>query len=363
MTEKLTPAINLFSFEDSSLSYRGSKKGSYGNHCSGRSVAGVQNNRSFRAKLVDAGLKAPLAKSAEQWMDAPNRFDLPEVDDPKESLPAKQVQELKADIKAEKVAKQEDSHEEIVESKPEASIKVMPSVEGSSATYNKATGWMAISFSSIPAPELRAEMKSNGFRYNPVRKQWVAKWYPYREELAKKYAGSIEQVDITPNWATKAEAAASQAVKHEELANEARTKADKLWDTIPFGQPVLVGHHSEKHHRKDLETIDRNLNKAVDERKIAQEYQSRAERYGKLATGEAPYKILRRIKRLEADKRKMKRQLLGDVVFIGEKMFRRKGSEPSDETKAEIKKWIGNIESRLEVENKKYKAAGGIVVS
>jgi len=264
------------------LNYRGKSKSSYGNHRSGRSVAGVQNNRSFRAKITDAGLKAPIAKSIEQWMDAPNRFDLPEVDNPKESIPAKQVQELKADIKDEKlagpdyreqaqslekagfekeaeqlrdIAKQEDGHKAIltaiVEDKPKVAVVVKPMVEGSTATYNKATGWMAISFSSIPAPELRTEMKANGFRYNPVRKQWVAKWYPFREDLAKKFAGEVEQVDITPNWVAKAEYAANMVAKHEQESDRHYDEKRKIMDNIPFGQPILVGHYSEKYHRSD----------------------------------------------------------------------------------------------------------------
>jgi len=36
------------------LSYRGKKEGNYGSHRSGRTVHGIQNARSMRAKLVDA---------------------------------------------------------------------------------------------------------------------------------------------------------------------------------------------------------------------------------------------------------------------------------------------------------------------
>lgn len=363
------------------MSYRGKSKSSYGNHRSGRTVAGVQNNRSFRAKITDAGLKAPIAKSIVQWMDAPNRFDLPEVDDQKESLSAKQIEELKDAIKDEKaagpdyrkqaealekagfeaeakkleaIAKQEDSHKEIlkaiVESKPEPSIKVKPSVEGSSATYNKATGWMAISFSSIPAPELRQEMKANGFRYNPVRKQWVAKWYPYREELAKKYAGDIEQVDIKPNWAAKAEHAASMAEKHIEKSEDIHDRAHKLSDAIPFGQPILVGHHSERHHRSDINKIDSWHRKGVEEYEIAQKYADRAERYGKKATGESPGLIYRRIQKLEADKRKMERNKAEAVAKKSQKSI-----EWAD-------KWLNEYNNRLAVEREKYKASGGISI-
>ena len=38
--------------------------------------------------------------------------------------------------------------------------------------------------------------------------------------------------------------------------------AKKISDCIPFGQPILVGHHSEKRHRRDLERIGNGYEKA-----------------------------------------------------------------------------------------------------
>jgi hypothetical protein len=64
------------------LSYRGKSKGSYGNR-SGRTISGVQHARSSRAKSLDAVLKAPLAKTDEQWMNNPSHYDWPNVDMPK----------------------------------------------------------------------------------------------------------------------------------------------------------------------------------------------------------------------------------------------------------------------------------------
>lgn len=461
------------------MSYRGKSQGSYGNHRSGRSVAGVQNNRSFRAKITDAGLKAPIAKSIEQWMDAPNRFDLPEVDMPKELVSSTNTPDnpnavyTETDKLKDKAVKPSDkkpwemayseffdvagseytagdrfnlvyhgrvpSYLKEVEGKtiwvgeqgatpeerihravirqalaqgktvPEEVLKQYPdlketyvvtntryggtreieatspkqaiakavevagvpssyaadlkaekksvvgvatkgSVEGSSATYNKATGWMAISFSSIPAPELRQEMKANGFRYNPVRKQWVAKWYPYREELAKKYAGELQQVDIKPNWAAKAENAANMASKHEQISNETFNRAEKMSDAIPFGQPILVDHYSARSDRNYRGRIQNTYQKSFEEQKIAEKYQDRAERYGQKATGENPGLIYRRIQKLEADKRKMERNKAEAV----EKRSQR-GIEWAD-------KWLNEYNNRLTVEREKYKASGGIPI-
>lgn len=41
--------------------------------------------RNDHAKAKDPGLNAPKARSAKEWLSAPNRFDLPNVDANKKS--------------------------------------------------------------------------------------------------------------------------------------------------------------------------------------------------------------------------------------------------------------------------------------
>jgi hypothetical protein len=45
---------------------------------------------------------------------------------------------------------------------------------------------------------------------------------------------------------------------------------------IPMGQPILVGHHSERHHRNHIEQIDNNMRKSIDSDKKADYYDDRA---------------------------------------------------------------------------------------
>ena len=45
---------------------------------------------------------------------------------------------------------------------------------------------------------------------------------------------------------------------------------------IPPGQPILVGHHSEKHHRRDLARHDSRMRKAFEFQDKAQNQASRA---------------------------------------------------------------------------------------
>ena len=64
------------------MSYRGSSKANYGNI---RRLQRFHARRSPLARHIDEGLKAPIAKTPEQWLAKPNRFDIPEVDAPKKS--------------------------------------------------------------------------------------------------------------------------------------------------------------------------------------------------------------------------------------------------------------------------------------
>ena len=50
-----------------------------------RKAQRIHARRSPTARHVDERLKAPLAKSFEQWQAQPNRFDLPDVDTPKQT--------------------------------------------------------------------------------------------------------------------------------------------------------------------------------------------------------------------------------------------------------------------------------------
>jgi hypothetical protein len=52
-------------------------------------------------------------------------------------------------------------------------------------------------------------------------------------------------------------------------------KADDIASYIPPGQPILVGHHSEKKHRSDLNQIHNSMHKGVEASKKAEYYENR----------------------------------------------------------------------------------------
>lgn len=68
-------------------------------------------------------------------------------------------------------------------------------------------------------------------------------------------------------WATKAS---------ERAANDF-ARADAIASNIPLGQPILVGHHSEKHARADQRRIHSAMDKGCEEYAKAQYHERKAD--------------------------------------------------------------------------------------
>ena len=77
----------------------------------------------------------------------------------------------------------------------------------------------------------------------------------------------------------KAEKLIGYSANAEKRSDEAYKKADMSESAtgIPFGQPILVGHHSERRHRKTIERASRAMDKTIEESNKAENYKSRAE--------------------------------------------------------------------------------------
>lgn len=66
------------------------------------------------------------------------------------------------------------------------------------------------------------------------------------------------------------------AEKHENISTGRHFAARQQLEMIPLGQPILVGHHSERRHRKDLKRIDQHFAKAREHHDTAEYYRRRA---------------------------------------------------------------------------------------
>jgi len=67
-----------------------------------------------------------------------------------------------------------------------------------------------------------------------------------------------------------------QAQNARKQAESAFKTADAISSCIPFGQPILVGHHSEKRHRRAVDKIHNSMRKGIEENKKADYLDARA---------------------------------------------------------------------------------------
>lgn len=66
------------------------------------------------------------------------------------------------------------------------------------------------------------------------------------------------------------------AEKNREESNRRYETSHKLGEMIPFGQPILIGHHSERGHRSLLDKINNNMRKSIELDEKANYYENRA---------------------------------------------------------------------------------------
>lgn len=118
------------------------------------------------------------------------------------------------------------------------------------------------------------------------------------------------------------EKAAARAERSVNRAEKAKQRSDSLYNTasemasvIPMGQPILVGHHSEKRDRRYREQIHNKMGQSVREQEKAEYYRSKAESAEWTARGEKyknPNYLLNRIKEAKSAIKRFGRHLEGN---------------------------------------------------
>ena len=127
-----------------------------------------------------------------------------------------------------------------------------------------------------------------------------------RERLERK-------LEKREEWAEKADARSDSAYK----------RARDLGKHIPLGQPILVGHHSEKRHRAHLKRMDSAARKSCEEHSKASHHRSKAvglERQLKtsiFSDDDNAVKALReKIDTLDAKRKRMRRINAAHKAFV-----------------------------------------------
>lgn len=123
------------------------------------------------------------------------------------------------------------------------------------------------------------------------------------------------------------------ATKANEKSNELYSRSKKMADCIPFGQPILVGHHSEKSDRNFRAKIHNTMGASVKEMQKAEYYENKINSIGKNGISSddpnAIDKLNNKLKSLQEVQEKMKKanklikkindelELISELVKLG----------------------------------------------
>ena len=195
-----------------------------------------------------------------------------------------------------------------------------PLLPHASATYSPDDNKLRLYPSSRLPKDVYDRVKAAGFKWAPKQELFVAPmWTPEREDLLIELCGEIGDEDKTLT-----ERAEERAERFDEYHDNRKAEAERAYaastelaGSIPLGQPILVGHHSERRARKDAERIRDTMTKAVKLWKTATYWTDRAEgaiRHAKYK--ELPSVRARRIKKIEADKRAVERSLAKSAACL-----------------------------------------------
>lgn len=267
--------------------------------------------------------------------------------------------------------------QQALEEEPE---KLIDRVE-CSATYSPDDNKLRLySVAKLP-DDIYQKVRAAGFIWAPRQELFVAPaWSPERADLLLELCGEIDDEDksLVERAEERAERFEEYSEKRADEAHRARERVDDLAGGIPLGQPIIVGHHSERHARKAAEKIRAGMERAVKLWDTANYWEMRAK--GAVATAkykELPAVRFRRIKGLEAEVRSWiasytpadnpphyTNQSDGQYVWCGPKG--RGGSWVKVDALPEIEKraqrWLRHLNNRLSYERGMLEDQGGVAV-
>jgi len=181
------------------------------------------------------------------------------------------------------------------------------------ATYSAEDNKLRLYASERLDTELYERVRKMGFRWASKQELFVAPgWSPQREDLCMELAGEIsaEQSTLVERAVAKAERLDTLAAKRADQANTFHEAANRISERFAFGQPILVGHHSERRARKDQATMHRHMDRSVRASKAVGYWAARAEGVERHANYKAkPGVRARRIKTLLKDLRDQQRRI------------------------------------------------------
>jgi len=204
------------------------------------------------------------------------------------------------------------------------------------ATYSVEDNKLRLYFDEWLDDDIFDRVKAAGFKWAPKQELFFSpSWSPEREDICIELVGSIEAEETTlvERAQVKAERFDSLAGCRAEEANAFHGAANALSERFYMGQPILVGHHSERKARKDQERIHSAMDKAVQASKTARYWGYRAEGVERHANRKSrPDVRARRIKTLLKELRDFQRGINHACICIG--LWEKINNEPDPQVKA-----------------------------
>ena len=134
------------------------------------------------------------------------------------------------------------------------------------ATYSPEDNKLRLYSTTRFTKELYDRVKAAGFKWAPKQELLVAPmWTPGREDLLLEPCEEIDDEDTTlvDRAEERSERFSDYSDKRAEDAARAHKAVEAITEHIPLGQPILIGHHSERRARKDAERIQTGMRRAV----------------------------------------------------------------------------------------------------
>jgi len=125
------------------------------------------------------------------------------------------------------------------------------------------------------------------------------------------------EADRAERHQDRADGLATKAERQTAAAHTAHQRARELADQVPFGQPILIGHHSEGRMRRHAQRIHDAMDATVAAATLAEETHRRAQVAAiGTATRTNPVTVANRIDKLTAERARISRQLDGHTRTI-----------------------------------------------
>jgi hypothetical protein len=201
-----------------------------------------------------------------------------------------------------------------------------------------------LTFAGRTPQDISAELQANGWRWSRYREAWhTNRRYPV-------FPAGIEITEGDPvdYAAERADRLTDRAANHQQQAEAAWQRSHAIAEHIPLGQPILVGHHSEQRHRRDLQRIDHAARQGYEEEQTAQRLREAAQSSTRhQAKSQTPGAIARRLERYRAELRSVENR-------------KRAGDYESPTGTAHYARIVADLEQRIQETQDALTAAGGL---